>query len=75
MNKALIILSALLFLSSCNSDIPTVCLGIDEVYFMPRMTKLKLEPALTGKAYEWKVNGNKVSDSSSYIFLACIVPL
>ena len=70
MNKALIILSALLFLSSCNSDIPTVSLGIDEVYFIPRMTKLKLEPALTGKAYEWKVNGNKVSDSSSYIFLA-----
>lgn len=55
---------------SCIDEIPTVNLGIDETYYIPRMQKLPLESALTGAAYRWTVNGDVVSDKRSYIFLA-----
>ncbi|MDE6582217.1 MAG: cell surface protein, partial [Duncaniella sp.] len=49
---------------------PMVNLGIDDVYYIPRMAKLPLESALTGESYSWTVNGEVVSASSRYIFLA-----
>lgn len=42
-----------LSLHSCSEDIPTVSLGIDNEYYLPRMQSLRLSPALTGKAYRW----------------------
>lgn len=57
-------------LGACDRDIPTVNLGIDDVYFIPRMAKLPLESALTGAKYSWKVNGEEVSSERSYIFIA-----
>lgn len=70
MNKSQLILLAIPLLCACSHEIPTVNLGIDDVYYIPRMSKLPLEPALTGEAYEWKVNGETVSTENRYIFLA-----
>ena len=47
-----------------------VNLGIDDTYYIPRMSKLQLESALTGKKYEWKIEGKTVSTDRSYIFIA-----
>ena len=57
-------------LYACSDEIPMVNLGIDDVYYIPRMQKLDLHPALTGEKYEWYVNGTLVSTSKDYIFLA-----
>lgn len=54
----------------CDSSIPMVNLGIDEVYYIPRMSKLPLESALTGQEYIWKVNDEVVCTNRNYIFLA-----
>lgn len=54
----------------CAGDIPTVGLGLDDVYYVRRMQKLPLAPALTGAAYRWTVDGKPVSDSRDYIFLS-----
>ncbi|MDE6754268.1 MAG: cell surface protein [Muribaculaceae bacterium] len=70
MNRNIFIYIGLLSMISCSSDIPMVNLGIDDVYYIPRMSKLPLESALTGKEYLWKVNGEEVSTEKSYIFLA-----
>ncbi|MDE5772920.1 MAG: cell surface protein [Muribaculaceae bacterium] len=64
------LLSPLLLLWGCSNDIPMVNLGIDDVYYIARMQKLDLHPALTGSEYEWYVNGSLVSRSRDYIFLA-----
>jgi len=56
--------------SGCSDDVPTVGLGIDDVYYVARMQKLFLRPALTGKEYRWSVDGNPVADTREYIFLA-----
>lgn len=45
-------LSVILY-SGCTSDIPMVNLGIDDVYYINRMQKLELTPALSGKEYVW----------------------
>ncbi|MBD5333316.1 MAG: cell surface protein [Bacteroides sp.] len=66
---ALAIVSALLF-CRCSDEIPMVNLGIDEVYYIARMQKLDLHPALTGEKYEWYVDGVCVSRAKDYIFLA-----
>lgn len=47
-----------------------VNLGIDDVYFIPRMQKLDLHPALTGQEYEWSVNGQIASRLRDYIFIS-----
>ena len=39
--------------ASCDHDIPMVNLGIDDTYYIYRMQKLDLHPALTGKEYRW----------------------
>ena len=56
-------------LYGCSDEIPMVNLGIDDVYYIPRMQKLDLHPALTGEKYEWYVDGELVSKSKDYIFL------
>lgn len=70
MNKNILYISASLLLTACSQDIPTVNLGIDDVYYVARMSKLPLHSALTGKEYIWRVNGEVVSQTDSYIFLA-----
>lgn len=54
----------------CSSDAPMVNLGLDDSYFIPRMSKLFLRPALSGDKYRWTVNGELVSEASAYIFMA-----
>ena len=71
MNKKLLIYTTgLMSLIGCTSEIPMVNLGIDDTYYIPRMSKLPLESALTGEEYLWTVNGVKVSADRSYIFIA-----
>ena len=59
-----------LLAAACSRDIPMVSIGIDDVYYIQRMQKLALEPALTGSEYIWKVDGEVVSHSRRYIFIA-----
>lgn len=69
--KAKFLYIALLLLSNgCSSEIPLVSLGIDDVYYIPRMKKLDLHPALTGAEYEWIVNGQTVCTGRDFIFIA-----
>lgn len=70
MNKTIIYAIISLFAIGCDSSIPMVNLGIDEVYYIPRMSKLPLESALTGQEYIWKVNDEVVCTNRNYIFLA-----
>ncbi|MDE5887664.1 MAG: cell surface protein [Muribaculaceae bacterium] len=70
MNKKTLIYIGLLPLVSCSSEIPMVNLGIDDIYYIPRMSKLPLQSALTGERYLWRINGEPVSTERSYIFLA-----
>ena len=56
-------------LYGCSDEMPMVNLGVDDVYYIPRMQKLDLHPALTGEKYEWYVDGELVSKSKDYIFL------
>ncbi len=70
MKKTDSLLLLLLMLAGCSTEIPMLSLGIDDEYFIPRMSKLPLESALTGKEYVWTVNGDTVSTERRYIFLA-----
>lgn len=70
MKHWLLVLSAGMMLPACDRDIPMVNPGIDDVYYIRRMCKLDLHPALTGERYEWRVNGSVVSRERDYIFLA-----
>ncbi|MDO5395041.1 MAG: PKD-like domain-containing protein [Bacteroidales bacterium] len=70
MKKTLLFILSPCALISCTDDIPMVNLGIDEVYYIPRMSKLPLRSALTGQRYSWKINGKEVSDADNYIFIA-----
>ncbi len=70
MNKKISFLTVLLSLLGCTTEIPMVNLGIDYTYYIPRMSKLPLESALTGAEYLWKVNGTTVSTDRRYIFMA-----
>lgn len=65
-----LILLLLMFAASCAGDIPLVNVGIDDAYYIRRMQKLALRPALTGAAYQWTCNGEVVARSRDYIFLA-----
>lgn len=58
-------------LAACSDEVPMVNLGIDDVYYIPRMSKLPLNPALTGSAYRWTIDGVEVSTARDYLFLAC----
>lgn len=70
MKKSIFIAIGLYLLIGCTSEAPMVNLGIDDAYYISRMSKLRLESALTGKEYLWKVNGEPVSTDRSYIFIA-----
>lgn len=67
--------TAALMLGACDSEVPMVNLGIDDTYYVARMQKLDLHPALTGDAYRWYMvedNGQRtlLSESRDYIFLS-----
>ena len=68
-------LAASAILACCTADIPMVNLGIDDTYYIYRMQKLDLHPALTGEAYRWTLAApgaeeRVVSTDRDYIFLA-----
>lgn len=69
MKKPITYIAALTALCSCSDEIPMVNLGIDDVYYIQRMSKLALHPALTGSEYVWYVNGKQVSTDKDFIFL------
>ncbi len=60
----------LLWLGSCNEDIPTVSTGLDDIYRIERLQKLPLRPAITGTSCRWIVDGQEVSTGKEYIFIA-----
>lgn len=70
MRKTVLIALFQLLLMGCAGDVPMVNLGIDDVYYIPRMKKLVLQPALTGESYQWTVDGVIVSTAKDYIFIA-----
>ena len=76
MRKLIYTVAAVLTLmTSCTGDeAPMVSLGIEDVYYLPRMKTYKLDPALTGEEYRWTLHKNGkdslLSTEHSYIFLA-----
>ncbi len=61
-------------LAACQDEVPMVSLGIDEEYYQPRMSALRLTPAFTGEAYCWTLTtpGGKdsiVGTAQSYTFV------
>ena len=70
MKKLSIISLPIILFAGCTADIPMVNLGVDDIYYLPRMKKLHLHSALTGDSYRWTVNGVVVGDTSDYLFLA-----
>lgn len=70
MRKTVLIALFQLLLMGCAGDVPMVNLGIDDVYYILRMKKLVLQPALTGESYQWTVGGEIVSTAKDYIFIA-----
>ncbi|MDE5912400.1 MAG: cell surface protein [Muribaculaceae bacterium] len=60
---------ALLLSAGCTADVPMVNLGIDDTYYIYRMQKLALRPALSGAEYRWSVDGDSVASTRDYIFL------
>lgn len=58
-------------MTACNDadNPPMVSLGIDDAYYVARMQKLPLSPALTGERYSWKIDGKEVSTDRNYIFM------
>lgn len=70
MKAKVLYFAPLLLICGCSSEIPLVSLGIDDVYYIPRMKKMDLHPALTGAEYKWIVNGQTVSTDRDFIFIA-----
>lgn len=67
-------LTLLPLMSACHDDVPMVNLGIDDTYYVYRMTKLPIESAYTGSAYRWTLRhpdgtSEVVSVERRYIFL------
>lgn len=72
--KKLLLLILPLLTAACDHGTPMVNLGVDDVYYVYRMQKLDLHPALTGDEYRWYLVGadgseTLVSDERDYIFL------
>lgn len=58
-------------LAGCSDSPPMLNLGIDDSYYIYRMQKLPLTPALTGTSYRWSMaSGEILSTERDYIFLA-----
>lgn len=70
MKRILQIFILALFLTGCKEDIPMVSLGLEDIYYIPRMKKLELKPAFTGQEYRWYVNGKLSSTEKDYIFIS-----
>jgi len=70
MKRTLLFIILGLTLIGCKNDIPTVSLGIDDIYYIARMQKLDFHPAFTGQEYEWYVNGELVCNERDYIFIS-----
>lgn len=45
-----------LFLSSCKPDTPILSLGLEEVYYLPRMCAYRFNPGYTGEEYRWTLH-------------------
>ena len=60
--------------SGCDKDIQMVSLGIDDIYYLPRMKAYALHPAFTGEEYRWTLRSDGrdslLSEKRDYIFLA-----
>lgn len=57
--------------AGCSDSPPMLNLGIDDSYYIYRMQKLPLTPALTGTSYRWSMeSGEVLSTERDYIFLA-----
>ena len=50
-------------LTACTHDVAMVNLGIDDTYYVERMTKLPLQPAFTGAEYRWTLLRDNGADS------------
>lgn len=64
-------------ISCSNNEIPLVSLGLDNIYYLPRMKACKLDPAYTGEAYRWTMKTTSGVDSllsteRNYIFLQSV---
>lgn len=58
-------------LAGCSDSPSMLNLGIDDSYYIYRMQKLPLTPALTGTSYRWSMeSGEVLSTERDYIFLA-----
>ena len=61
-------------LGACDAEVPMVNLGIDDTYYIARMQKLDLHPALTGQSYRWSLvrpdgSAALLATTRDYIFL------
>lgn len=68
------LMASMVLITACTQDIPTVSLGIDDIYYLERMKSYKLTPAFTGQEYRWTMKtasgkDSLVSTESTYIFL------
>lgn len=66
---------AAVLMAGCTDEPPTVGIGLDETYTLPRMKKLALRPALTGESYEWTLTDpdgleRTASREREYVFIA-----
>lgn len=60
--------------SSCSQEPPLISMGLDHVYYLPRMKAYTLSPAFTGESYRWTLKTSSGRDSllsteHSYTFL------
>ncbi len=75
MRKILLYILTLMLIMGCARDVEQVSLGINDYYYLPRMKKLKLQPAYTGLSYRWTMKTATGADSllstyKDYVFLA-----
>ena len=68
------LMANMVLITACTQDIPTVSLGIDDIYYLERMKSYKLTPAFTGQEYRWTMKtasgkDSLVSTENTYIFL------
>lgn len=60
--------------ASCTSEIPSVSLGLNEVYYLNRMCPYRFYPGYSGEAYRWTIRtfdgrDSLVSTERNYLFL------
>ena len=62
----------LAFLSCTQDKIQMVSLGIDDVYYLPRMKTYLLSPAFTGDEYRWTLHRDGLSRIyRTFLYLPC----